>query len=78
MTSFNFLCDRELYHTVKHSADSFMARSGRSSSVRSSKRIMWVGKFYKLHRSSKISEEVSLQSMIFPSVKYTGFCVFSQ
>lgn len=37
---------------------------------------MWVGNFYKLHTSSEISEEVSVQSMIFVSVKYMGFCAF--
>lgn len=37
---------------------------------------MWVGNFYKLRTSSEISEEVSLQSMIFLSVKYVGFCAF--
>lgn len=44
--------------------------------MRASKRMMWVGNFYKLHTSSKISEEVSLQSMIFLSVKYMGFWAF--
>ena len=35
-----------------------------------------MGNFYKLRTCSEISEEVSLQSMIFLSVKYMGFCAF--
>lgn len=35
-----------------------------------------MGNFYKLRTISEISEEVSLQAVVFLSVKYMGFCAF--